>query len=149
MDTAVKKSLVKVLVSVLIAGGGVGYLLWSTAGEAFEYYKHVDEVAPEVGKWQKKPMQLHGYVVPGSIKKRFDQQSGRLEYRFTEVNCGQQIEVFYAGVVPDTFKDGAEVVVKGELDSGTYHATEVMAKCPSKYAATAQNNSMCSKGKAN
>ncbi len=144
-----RANVIKIVLSILVVGGGVGWLLTSTAGEAFEYYKHVDEVVPESATWQKKPMQLHGFVAPGSIKKRFDRDSGRIEYKFTEINCGQQIEVFYAGVVPDTFKDGAEVVTKGTLDGGQFHSTEVMAKCPSKYQATAGPQNMCSKGKAN
>src|ERR1700688_2993898 len=97
--------LVKILLSVFVVGGGIGYLLYSTAGEAFEYYKHVDEVVGAQGKWQGKAMQLHGYVLPGSIKKRFDRDHGRLEYKFVETNCGSQIDVRYAGTVPDTFKD--------------------------------------------
>ena len=51
--------------------------------------------------------------------------------------------------MPDTFKDGAEVVVKGTLDGQTFVSTEVMAKCPSKYQAQAGPQTMCSKGKAN
>ncbi len=141
--------LVKIAVSVLVIGGGLGYLLYSTAGDAFEYYKHVDEVASQPGAWQKKPMQLHGFVVPGSIQKRFDKDHGRLEYRFRETNCGKDLSVYYAGVVPDTFKDGAEVVVKGSLDGDSFHSTEVMAKCPSKYQATQSQSPMCTRGKAN
>jgi cytochrome c-type biogenesis protein CcmE len=141
--------LVKIIVSVLVVGGGLGYLLYSTAGSAFEYYKHVDEVTGARASWQGKPMQLHGFVVPGSIQKRFDKDHGRLEYRFRETNCGQDLDVYYAGVVPDTFKDGAEVVVKGTLEGDSFHSTEVMAKCPSKYQATAAQSSMCTRGKAN
>jgi cytochrome c-type biogenesis protein CcmE len=141
--------LIKIIVSLLVVGGGTTYLLWSTKGQAFEYYKHVDEVVPELSKWMGKPMQLHGYVVPGSIQKRLSKESGRLEYRFREINCGQEIDVYYAGVVPDTFKDGAEVVVKGELDGTSFHSTEVMAKCPSKYQASTGPSTLCTKGKAN
>jgi cytochrome c-type biogenesis protein CcmE len=141
--------LIKILISLAVVGGGIGYLLYSTAGEALEYYKHVDEIASSRDAWQRKPMQLHGYVVPGSIQKRFDRDHGRLEYRFRETNCGQDMEVLFAGVVPDTFKDGAEVVVKGELDGDQFHSTEVMAKCPSKYQATEAPKNFCTKGRAN
>jgi cytochrome c-type biogenesis protein CcmE len=43
--------------------------------------------------------------------------------------------VIYAGLeTPDLFKDGAEVVVEGRLAAaGTFHATNVLAKCPSKF----------------
>ena len=146
-----RSAAVKIFFTIAILGGGVGYLLYSTAGEAFEYYKHVDEVTPDVAAWLRKPLQLHGFVLPGSIKKRFDRDSGRLEYKFLVTNCGQQIEAMYAGTVPDTFKDGAEVVVKGALDETRFNVEPngVMAKCPSKYQATAGPATMCSRGKAN
>ena len=160
--TQMRPRLIKAIVSFVAVGGGIGYLLWSTSGNAFEYYKHVDEVASKRDEWQGKPLQLHGYVVPGSIKKRFDRDSGHLEYKFEQINCGQKVNVEYAGTIPDTFKDGAEVVTKGKFQGDTFHSTEVMAKCPSKYEqAAAQGASpgqghpegvkaeMCARGTAN
>ncbi len=43
----------------------------------------------------------------------------------------------YTGVVPDTFKDGAEVVLNGRLTQAGFQVDRngVMAKCPSKYEA--------------
>src|SRR5438105_3702255 len=107
---------VKIAVSVLVAGSAVALLLWSTAGNALEYYKHVDEVAPRRTEWQGKPLQLHGFVVPGSIQRRLDRERQQIEYKFQATNCGQTVDVRYAGTVPDTFKDGAEVVCKGTFD---------------------------------
>jgi cytochrome c-type biogenesis protein CcmE len=44
--------------------------------------------------------------------------------------------VVYASLeVPDLFKDGAEVVVEGEPGAEAFHATNVLAKCPSKFEA--------------
>jgi cytochrome c-type biogenesis protein CcmE len=83
--------------------------------------------------WQNKRLQLHGYVVPGSIKKRMNHDVQKLEYKFQIENCGAVAEAYFAGVVPDTFKDGAEVVLKGQLHGQQFTANEVMAKCPSKY----------------
>jgi len=50
---------------------------------------------------------------------------------------GKVLPVRYTGVVPDTFKDGAEVVLKGRLgpDGFSVDKDGVMAKCPSKYNA--------------
>lgn len=102
--------------------------------QSFEYYKHVDEVMREPRNWQDKRLQLHGFVVPGSIAKRIDRDHQKLEYKFRVENCGSVTEARFAGVVPDTFKEGAEVVLKGQLRGDTFHTSEVMAKCPSKYA---------------
>ena len=146
-------TLQKALLAALSVGvvGGVAFGFFRSVPSAIEYYKHVDEIAATLPAWQGKTLQLHGFAVPGSIKKRLDRDHQRMEYRFSEVNCGQRIEVFYdgAGAVPDTFKDGAEVVVKGALDGSAFHASEIMAKCPSKYAATAAATPMCTQAKAN
>ena len=137
----------KIILSVGVVAGGTGYLLASTAGSAMEYYKHVDEVVPQRAQWAGKHLQLHGFVVPGSIKRRIE--NNRMEYKFQQTNCGQEIEVRYAGTVPDTFKDRAKVVIKGTLRSEVFESTEVMAKCPSKYKANTTHDSMCAVGKAN
>jgi cytochrome c-type biogenesis protein CcmE len=44
------------------------------------------------------------------------------------------LPVAYSGVVPDIFKDGRQVVVEGALGrDGTFEATTLLAKCPTKY----------------
>lgn len=108
-------------------------LLYSTLRDGTEYYKHVDEVTANPAAWQGKRLQLHGFVVDKSILRK----PNTLEYRFQVQNKGQMIPVRYTGVVPDTFKGGAEVVLKGRLTEGHFDVEPngVMAKCPSKYEA--------------
>jgi cytochrome c-type biogenesis protein CcmE len=125
---ALKVGLTAIVLVTAFAG-----LLWSTLREGTEYYKHVDEVMVQPHAWYGKKLQLHGFVVPQSILRRRDS----LDYRFEVVNKGQVVKASYRGIVPDTFKDDAEVVLKGVL---TPHGFEVesngvMAKCPSKYEA--------------
>jgi cytochrome c-type biogenesis protein CcmE len=126
---------------VATVAGLLGYAISDT--QSFEYYKHVDEVMRDRQTWQEKRLQLHGFVVPGTIMKRFDRDHQKLEYKFRVENCGAVTEARFAGVVPDTFKEGAEVVLKGQLHGDTFQTNEVMAKCPSKYAAEgAQKSAM-------
>lgn len=117
-----------------LATAGALLIFAVSDSKSFEYYKHVDEVMKEPTVWQDKRLQLHGFVVPGSIKKRIDRDHQKLEYKFTVENCGAVTEARFAGVVPDTFKEGAEVVLKGQMHGEVFHTSEVMAKCPSKYA---------------
>jgi cytochrome c-type biogenesis protein CcmE len=85
-------------------------LLWSTLREGTEYYKHVDEVMADRQAWEGRRLQLHGFVVPGSIQVK----TSTMEYRFKVENNGHVVDASYRGIVPDTFKnDGAEVVLKG------------------------------------
>ena len=106
-------------------------MLWSTLREGTEYYKHVDEVMTSPQTWEGKRLQLHGFVVPESILRKRDS----LDYKFKVQNKGSVVEASYSGIVPDTFKDDAEVVLKGRLSSDGFHVEPngVMAKCPSKY----------------
>jgi len=130
-----RKKLAPALFTLAVVLGGIAYLFYASAGEAFEYYKHVDEVAANPAAWTGKHLQMHGFVVPGTIARRMDASRQQIEYKFQAVNCEKIIEVRYAGTVPDTFKDRAEVVVKGTLEGAQFHASEISAKCPSKYQA--------------
>lgn len=115
------------LVLVLAFGG----LFYSTLGEDMAYYKHVDEVMTQPDEWYGKSLQLHGFIVPESIfvNKR------TLQYKFNVQSNGKVVAATYTGIVPDTFKDDAEVVLKGTLSNAGFvvEPNGVMAKCPSKY----------------
>ena len=123
----------KIGATLLILGLAFAGLMYSTLSEGTEFYKHVDEVMADPGAWQGKRLQLHGFVVEKSIMRRPD----TLDYRFQVQSNGKFLPVRYTGVVPDTFKDGAEVVLKGRLgpDGFSVDRDGVMAKCPSKYNA--------------
>jgi cytochrome c-type biogenesis protein CcmE len=119
----------KVGITTLVLATAFGVLLYTTMGESMQYYKYVDEVAGQPEAWAGKTLQVHGYVVPGSIKRKRD----ALDYQFDLQRNGQVVRAYYSGVVPDTFKDEAEVVLTGQLTPSGFTATEMTAKCPSKY----------------
>jgi cytochrome c-type biogenesis protein CcmE len=128
-----KHKAIKVGITSLVLVLSFGGLLYSTMSESTEYYKHVEEVMGAPDAWYGKNLQLHGFVVPNSIMKK----RNSMEYRFQVQSQGQVVHASYTGVVPDTFKDDAEVVLKGVLDKDGFsvHPNGVMAKCPSKYEA--------------
>jgi cytochrome c-type biogenesis protein CcmE len=109
-----------------------GVLLYTTMGESMQFYKYVDEVTADPAAWQGKTLQVHGYVVPESIRRK----ETKLEYQFDIQRNGQTIRAYYNGIVPDTFKDEAEVVLTGQLTPDGFMATDMTAKCPSKYEAS-------------
>ncbi|HTH01066.1 MAG TPA: cytochrome c maturation protein CcmE [Vicinamibacterales bacterium] len=124
---------IKIAVTTAVLALALGGLFYSTLAEGTEYYVHVDEVMTDPGAWQGKRLQLHGFVVDKSIFVK----PQTLEYRFQIQNKGSVVPASYTGIVPDTFKDGSEVVLKGHLESNgfTVEPNGVMAKCPSKYEA--------------
>ena len=115
-------------VALVLAFGG---LLWSTLRDGTEYYKHVEEVMGQPDAWYGKRLQLHGHA--SDIRRKPDS----LDYRFEVAHNGQMVKATYTGIVPDTFKDGSEVVIKGTLSPAGFvvEPDGVMAKCPSKYEA--------------
>ncbi len=146
-----KRKIISGVVTLALLVGGVAYLFASSAGQAFEYYKHVDEIMAQPAHWEHKHLQMHGFVVPGSIMKRLDKEHQQIEYKFQAVNCGKQMEVRYSGTVPDTFKDRAEIVCKGTYADGKFEAREISAKCPSKYQVKADGPAatLCTRGDQN
>jgi cytochrome c-type biogenesis protein CcmE len=99
------------------------------------YSKSVDELLAQKAKFVGRPVRAEGLLVHGSLTKR-DQPC---EYRFVIAKNGAELPVRFAQcVVPDTFRDvptmDVGVTVEGELrPDATFEASNVLAKCPSKY----------------
>src|SRR3954467_1131618 len=74
---------------------------------------------------------LTGKVVDGSVKR----DGGGLAFGIRDRNGTDQVPVKYAGVVPDPFRDGREVIVDGRLRDGTFvgERDSLVTKCPSKF----------------
>jgi cytochrome c-type biogenesis protein CcmE len=118
----------------------LGWLAWSGLEEgAFRYYQTLGEfrAAGAVGV----PSRVHGYVAPGSIERDVPAREIRFRVQAGPPHAGAGAEgalpVTFASLeAPDLFKDGAEVVVEGRLrDDGRFAASNVLAKCPSKFEA--------------
>ncbi len=123
---------IRVSVSAFVIIGALSLLMYTTVSEGAEYYKHVDEVMVAPEQWYGKRLQLHGHVLGDPLIK-----ADTLEYRFQIHANGKVVNATYTGVVPDTFKKDAEVVVKGRLgpDGIAIERNGIMAKCPSRYEA--------------
>jgi cytochrome c-type biogenesis protein CcmE len=126
-----KQRAIRIALTTVVLVGAFTGLLYSTLQDGTEYYKHVDEVMTDPAQWYGKKLQLHGFVVDKSILRKRDS----LDYRFKIQSNGHVVDATYSGIVPDTFKDSSEVVLKGTLgpDGFAVAPNGVMAKCPSKY----------------
>jgi cytochrome c-type biogenesis protein CcmE len=95
-------------------------------------------------------LRVAGNVAPGSI------QRVGTNAQFTLLEQGHTLKVDYKGAEPppDTFKDDAQALAVGTYGrDGVFHATQLQAKCASKYApakpgeAPAGNTAMLSSSK--
>lgn len=86
-----------------------------------------------------KEVRVAGKVVPGSISR--DDKTKEVSFvAMDETDPSQTMKVVYNKIVPDTFKDEAQVVVTGTYTNGVFSANDMLAKCPSKYSSTADSN---------
>jgi cytochrome c-type biogenesis protein CcmE len=156
-------TLTKILLTVGVAVGGAGFLVYSSVGHA-QHYEMVDELlaggTAGLERFTGKELKIHGWVEAGSIvEKPVNQEMYRT---FVLQRSGKKMRVFNTGPKPDTFKDLSEVVATGrlvpvtevaaiataldvKLDSqATYmfQATDLMAKCPSKYEGAQTNKQL-------
>ena len=127
------KKATRAIFSAVVIAGALALLLAMTVRESAAYYKHVDEVMASPEEWYGKKLKLHGFAE--GVERRTDS----LDYRFTVKTGDFTVLAHYSGIVPDTFKDGSEVVLEGHLGPGGFQVAPngVMAKCPSKYEAAA------------
>ena len=119
----------KLGITGLVLALAFGGLLYTSLSESAEYYKHVEEVMVDPQPWYGKKLQVHGFVAP----KSWVQKPGSLEYRFKVQSKGHVVQAYYTGILPDTFKEDSEVVLKGTLgpDGLLVVPDGVIAKCPS------------------
>jgi cytochrome c-type biogenesis protein CcmE len=119
---------VRIILSATVIIGAFSALFFAMASNDAQFYKHVDEVMVRPADWYGKKMQVHGFVDGQPLQER-----DTLNYKFIVKQGGSTVPVTYSGIVPDTFKAGSEVVVTGVLSPDGFHATDITAKCPSKY----------------
>ena len=95
------------------------------------YYVTINELQAMGQKAYTRHLRVAGNVQPGSIAHR---GAGA---NFVLVENEKRLPVEYAGTEPppDTFKDNSQALAIGTYGhDGVFHATELQAKCASKYA---------------
>ncbi len=123
MDPARKRKL-RLVVALSVALALAGALVYTSFSGATEASKP-SQIEPG------KSYELTGKVVKGSVKR----DGERLRFRIRDRDGRESVPVTYAGVVPDPFREGREVIVDGELRNGTFVAERdsLVTKCPSKF----------------
>lgn len=116
----------------LAVAGAIAFLVLSDDGEGVLEYVYADKVVQSPGEYTGRTIKVHGTVVPGTIRQKVG-SSG--DYTFEIESEGERMAVHFTNMVPDTFAEGGEVVLTGQLATagGTFESDEMAAKCPSKY----------------
>jgi len=113
----------------------VGTVVWLAAAGMKEnktYYKTISELGQMGNQAYGQRLRVGGDIEAGSIH-RVGQ-----EVQFVLVQDKLRLKVAYTGrdPLPDTFKDGAQALADGKLDTdGVFRTKQIQAKCASKYEA--------------
>jgi cytochrome c-type biogenesis protein CcmE len=130
MDPARKRKvrLVVALGAAVFLAGALIYTSFSASTEASK----PSQIEPG------RSYELTGKVVKDSISRDGDD----LRFRIRDRDGRESVPVSYAGVVPDPFREGREVIVSGELKRGTFVAERdsLVTKCPSKFTKDEQSS---------
>ncbi len=118
-----KQRLITVLFIVVFASVAAGLLSFALRENINLFYPPSKILAGEAPI--DKRIRAGGCVMPGSVKRAKDS----LDLDFWVTDGSAELQVHYAGILPDLFSEGEAVVVNGRLDGrGVFQATEVLAK---------------------
>jgi len=108
----------------------MAYLIMSGFNDTtVAYYQKVDELQALGVSAEGKSFRVSGKVIEGSVVRADD----GLSMTFTIDELGNTMPVIYHGIIPDTFKEGAGVLLEGKYAHGHFEASNIMTKCASKY----------------
>ena len=131
-----QKSPAKIIIATVIILATVAYLAFSGARDNKSYYVTIRELQGMGDKAYVRHLRVAGNVAPGSIHRVGTNAT------FDLLEQGRKLSVVYQGSEPppDTFKDDAQALAVGTYShDGVFHATELQAKCASKYAPAASH----------
>lgn len=158
----------KIALTAAVAVAGGGFLLYSSIGNA-EHYRMVDELIRDgIGKWESKELKVHGYVESGTIVENVVgqvqhrtfvlQKNGKKIRVFSRgpkpdtfkdqsevVASGRlvktsDVQAIATGLCSNNAAAGAACPIRPDAEQPlVFEATNLMAKCPSKYDGAASN----------
>ena len=136
----------KVYITLAVAIAGMTFLVYSVLANSGKE-PWADEVVRDQQAWIGKHVRVLGYVEAGTLKKQIVNQQATAT--FVLEKDGKRIPVEVAGEVPDTLADHSEASALGHLEQRNgqlvFVATDVSAKCPSKYEGADSNRSLAVK----
>ena len=121
----------KFVVAGAIVIAAIAWLSVSAGNDAKQYYVTISELQAMGSKAYRVNLRVAGNVQPGTINHVGTNAT------FTLVEQGKLLRVNYEGAEPppDSFKDDAQALAIGTYGrDGVFHATQLQAKCASKYA---------------
>ncbi len=146
---------IKFIIGGLLIVAAVVYLIASSLQSSSQYFLTVQELQGKGSAVVGRDVRVSGAVVGGTIQ--YDANTLTLKFTVANIPGDQKeidrlgglaavlhqavvdsntprLQVIYKGVKPDLLRDEAQAIMTGKLNQdGTFTASELLLKCPTKY----------------
>lgn len=120
----------KFLIAAVVLFGVIAYLIFFGLTQSGQWQINVSELRAKGASVIGQGVRVSGQLEAKSVVR--DIKANKIAFVLTDGT--NRLPVSYSGVVPDTFERAVEVVAEGKLNpDGSFTASNVLARCPSKY----------------
>ncbi|MBI4787869.1 MAG: cytochrome c maturation protein CcmE [Chloroflexi bacterium] len=120
----------KLLLGAFVILAAIGAYVFTSTNATQQYFLTLAEMQAKGDLATKQIVRVGGNLAPNTTHIN----SRDLTAQFTMTDGSIMLPVVYKGILPDTFEKSTQVIAEGKVGSdGVFHATLVLAKCPSKY----------------
>lgn len=122
-----RRSPLPTVLGVLALVGLTAFIAFGNLGKSLEYFVTPTEYVQQRAELEGRPLRIGGLVRAVN----YDPQTLNLKFNVTD--GGASFPVQYVGAVSDLFKENQGVVVRGEFQGDTFHASELVVKHSEEY----------------
>lgn len=120
----------KLLLGAFVILAAIGAYVFTSTNATQQYFLTLAEMKAKGDLASKESVRVGGNLAPNSTHINTKDVTAQ----FTITDGTNLLPVVYKGVLPDTFEKSTQVIAEGKVGSdGVFHASLVLAKCPSKY----------------
>ncbi len=120
----------KLLLGAFIILGAIGLFAFNSLQGTQQYFLTLAELKEKGALAARETVRVGGNLAPNSTHINTKEVTAQ----FTITDGTNALPVDYRGILPDTFEKSTQVIAEGKVGTdGVFHASLVLAKCPSKY----------------
>ncbi|WP_216328740.1 cytochrome c maturation protein CcmE [Deinococcus aestuarii] len=122
-----KRSPLPTVLGIVALVALTAFIAFGNLGKSLEYFVTPTEYVQQRAELEGRPLRIGGLV----RAVQYDPQT--LDLKFNVTDGGASFPVQYRGAVSDLFKENQGVVVRGEFQGNTFHASELVVKHSEEY----------------
>lgn len=121
----------KLLLGAFVILGAIGFIVFNALAGNQQYFMTLSEMKAKSDIASRETVRVGGNLAANSTI--IDTKNVTAQFTLID-DQNNVLPVYYKGVLPDTFEKSTQVIAEGKVDkNGTFQASLVLAKCPSKY----------------